>query len=262
MDNFFSKDYADTLYVGASYVDDEIAASLLTLNASNLTSGTVPDARLSTNVTLLGNTTTGTGSIVRATSPTLVTPLLGTPTSGTLTNCTGLPISTGVSGLATGVATFLATPTSANLAAAVTNETGSGSLVFATSPTLTTPNIGAATGTTFTTGSVVYSGSGISYSGQFVVYFGQGTGIIMFRNWLETGGCTFNLNTDNTLVLRNKANNGAGDLVLGNLTLAPSASRTPASNGDLVVEATSNTSVTIKLKGSDGTVRSVVLTLA
>jgi len=50
---------------------------------------------------------TGSGSPVRATSPTLVTPVLGTPTSGTLTNCTGLPISTGVTGLGTGVATAL-----------------------------------------------------------------------------------------------------------------------------------------------------------
>jgi hypothetical protein len=90
---------------------------------------------------------TGTGSVVRATSPTLVTPALGTPSSGTLTSCTGLPISTGVSGLGTGVATFLATPSSANLAAAVTDETGSGSLVFATSPSLTTPTLGVATAT-------------------------------------------------------------------------------------------------------------------
>lgn len=62
---------------------------------------------------------------------------LGTPSSGTATNLTGLPISTGVSGLGTGVATFLATPSSANLAAAVTDETGSGALVFGTSPTIT-----------------------------------------------------------------------------------------------------------------------------
>lgn len=81
---------------------------------------------------------TGTGKFVFDTSPTLVTPLLGTPTSGTLTNCTGLPISTGVSGLGSGVATFLATPSSANLATAVTDETGSGALVFGTSPAITT----------------------------------------------------------------------------------------------------------------------------
>ena len=75
------------------------------------------------------------------TSPTLVTPVLGTPSSGTLTSCTGLPVSTGVSGLGTNVASFLATPSSANLAAALTDETGTGLAVFATSPTLTTATI-------------------------------------------------------------------------------------------------------------------------
>ena len=49
---------------------------------------------------------------------------------------------TSISGLGTGVATFLATPSSANLAAAVTDETGTGALVFATSPTLVTPALG------------------------------------------------------------------------------------------------------------------------
>lgn len=58
-------------------------------------------------------------------------------------------IATSITGLAAGVATFLGTPSSANLITAVTDETGSGALVFATSPTLVTPNIGVATGTSF-----------------------------------------------------------------------------------------------------------------
>ena len=71
-----------------------------------------------------------------------------TSTSLTPTNALGTAYGgTGLTSLGTGVATWLGTPSSANLAAAVTDETGSGSLVFATSPSLTTPNIGAATAT-------------------------------------------------------------------------------------------------------------------
>lgn len=85
---------------------------------------------------------TGSGLAVFATSPTLVTPNLGTPTNLTLTSATGLPVSTGISGLDTNIASFLAAATSANLAAAMTDETGTGALVFATSPTLVTPALG------------------------------------------------------------------------------------------------------------------------
>jgi hypothetical protein len=94
-----------------------------------------------------GGTTKQVTNALLFTNSTMVAPALGTPASGTLTNCTGLPVATGVSGLGTGVATFLATPTSANLRTALTDETGTGSAVFATTPTLVTPVIGAATGT-------------------------------------------------------------------------------------------------------------------
>jgi hypothetical protein len=80
----------------------------------------------------------GTSSFTAATAGTdYVAPggALGSPSSGTLTNCTGLPVSTGVSGLGTNVATFLQTPSSANLAAALTDETGTGANVFANAPT-------------------------------------------------------------------------------------------------------------------------------
>jgi hypothetical protein len=129
--------------------------------------GTPSSANLASAVT----DETGSGSLVFATSPTLVTPVLGTPSSGTLTSCTGLPISTGVSGLGTGVATFLATPSSSNLASAVTDETGSGSLVFATSPVLTTPNIGTPSAGTLTSCTGLPISTGVS---------GLGTGVATF----------------------------------------------------------------------------------
>lgn len=85
---------------------------------------------------------TGAGKFVFDTSPTLVTPDLGTPSAVTLTNATGLPVSTGISGLGTNVATFLGTPSSANLAAALTDETGSpGAAVFSLTPTITSPTV-------------------------------------------------------------------------------------------------------------------------
>jgi hypothetical protein len=113
-------------------------------------------------------TSTGSGNNVLSTSPTLVTPILGTPTSATLTNATGLPIATGVSGLGTGVATFLATPSSANLRSALTDETGTGSAVFATSPTLVTPALGTPSSATLTNATGLPISTGVS---------GLGTGV-------------------------------------------------------------------------------------
>jgi hypothetical protein len=71
-------------------------------------------------------------------------------------NTTVTPAVGSVTGLGTGVATWLATPSSANLLAAMTDETGSGSLVFATSPTLVTPILGTPQSGNFSTGTFTW----------------------------------------------------------------------------------------------------------
>lgn len=66
-----------------------------TLNLATDVTGTLPVGSGGTGVT----SSTGSGSLVLATSPTLVTPVLGTPSSGTLTSCTDLPIVAGTTGI-------------------------------------------------------------------------------------------------------------------------------------------------------------------
>jgi hypothetical protein len=71
-------------------------------------------------------------------------------------NVTITPAVGSITGLGTGIATFLATPSSANLLAAITDETGSGALVFGTSPTIATPAI---TGNTTISGNLTMQSS-------------------------------------------------------------------------------------------------------
>lgn len=75
-------------------------------------------------------------------APVLFNGALGTPSSGTLSSATGLPISTGVSGLATNMATWLGSGTSADLRAALTDETGVGSAMFNDGPVFSTALVG------------------------------------------------------------------------------------------------------------------------
>jgi len=178
----------------------------VSLSTSDIT-GTLPVANGGTGVT----SSTGTGSVVLSNSPTLVTPALGTPASGVATNLTGLPISTGVSGLGTGVATFLGTPSSANLASAVSDETGSGALVFANSPTLVTPTLGTPASATLTNATGLPISTGVS---------GLGTGVATF---LATPSSA-------NLVSAVSDETGSGALVFANSpTLVTPALGTPSS---------------------------------
>ena len=113
---------------------------------------------------------TGSGALVFATSPTLVTPALGTPSalvgtniSGTASSFTSSNVTTNanLSGhiTSTGNATALSSFTSLELKNALSDETGSGSAVFATSPTLVSPTLGVATATSVTSSGFVGTGA-------------------------------------------------------------------------------------------------------
>ena len=99
-------------------------------NASGTGTTTVQSANTSSNTTFTLPGTDGSPN-----------QFLSTDGSGNLSFATGITSAS----LGTGVQTWLGTPSSSNLAAAVTDETGSGSLVFATSPTLVTPVLGTPT---------------------------------------------------------------------------------------------------------------------
>lgn len=186
------------------------------------------------------------------TNSTLVAPALGTPASGTLTNCTGLPVSTGISGLGANVATFLATPSSANLASAVTGETGSGALVFATSPTLVTPNIGAATGTSLTASGVIAS------TGTAGVGYATGAGGSVEQLTSRTTSVTLNKITGAIKLFSAAGTTSATTFTVTNSTVAETdvvilSQKSGADLYDLMVTKMQNGSFNITFRTTGGT---------
>jgi hypothetical protein len=115
---------------------------------------------------------------------------------------------------AAGVQTWLATPSSANLRAAVTDETGTGVLVFNNTPTLITPNIGAATGISLTATGVIAS------TGTAGLGYATGAGGTVTQGTSRTTGVTIN-KTSGAITLFNAAGSAtAATFTVTNSTVA------------------------------------------
>jgi hypothetical protein len=95
-------------------------------------------------VTTNDGTQTLTNKSISGSANTITNVSLTSSVTGTLPVANG---GTGITSLGAGIATFLETPSSANLASALTDEAGSGTVAFTNSPTFTTPTLGAAAAT-------------------------------------------------------------------------------------------------------------------
>lgn len=180
------------------------SASAITVGTTDVLSATA-NGLLYASGTKLGNLATANSGVLVTSSvgvPSISTALpnglaLGTPASATLTNATGLPILSGVSGLATGAATFLTTPSSANMIALLTDETGTGPAVFGTGPSISAPVLsGTITGAYTLGGTPSIPGGSINSGVVGPTFGGSGVNNGAFTetrggNWSSTSTVSF-----------------------------------------------------------------------
>ena len=201
-----------------------LSGAIFSISDTTVTAGSYTLANFTVNqqgqLTAASSTsTTGTGNVVLSTSPTLVTPNLGTPTALTLTNATGLPLTTGTTGTlptnkgGTNLTSFTsggavyATSTSALTTGTLpvasggtgtTTSTGTGNVVLSTSPVLVTPTLGVASATSLslsTALTVANGGTGLTNLILNQVPYGNGSSAFQSSPYFTFDGYVMRVGT-------------------------------------------------------------------
>ena len=201
-----------------------LSGSVFSIADTTVTAGSYTLANFTVNaqgqLTAASSTaTTGSGNVVLSTSPVLTTPNLGTPSAATLTNATGLPLTTGTTGTlpttkgGTGLTSFTsgravyATSTSALTTGTLpvtaggtgtTTSTGTGNVVLSTSPVLVTPTLGAASATSLslsTALTVANGGTGLTSLTVNRVPYGNGSSAFQSSAYFTFDGSVMRVGT-------------------------------------------------------------------